>query len=645
MKTKLKNLLFLLFLFPTVALAQNLVTNGSFESDLTSWTATGNVDAFITPATDGVKVARFNTGQTTPNGTLSQTINTTVGTTYTLSFDIGAFSKLNKSTQTLYVTVRGIKTLINQSVQKSANGNGTSWSPKSYTFIADKNQCILKISDKSANTMNVDLYLDNIKIIATTSPTPTPTPTVTPTATPSPTATATSTPLPTSTPTVTPTPSPIETPSPTISITPTPAVINNLILNGGFEDYMTDGTARNWYVLSGGAAYTLTKDVGHTVSSQKITINNYAGWGMVYAQTHSMQLGKTYIWTFWYKTSGTPQLSAQVSNDPQSVIILNKKVPESNDWQMFQQTFTFSNVNATTLRFYPSAIGTFWIDDMTLVETSPTISPTPTSTVTPTPTETPSPTPTPTSTPTATPTPTPPTPTATPIPPTPTITPATTPFNGSVRLTWDKYVGDVNAPVSGSKMCWGKVSGSYTQSQNGPIDGPVIISGLTASTDYYFVVKMVKADGVESLPSNELVWNSNKLLLMKAKLFHTQPKISKATKPQSTPTRSPVLLYDGKTKINYTDPQDGLRDSNGKLVGWLGDSGTVGEIFDVRESLSKPVLYRIKFQTTPYMNKQGKTIIYKTVIYDLNGKIIGYSNNDPNFRPTPNLNTASEKLK
>ncbi len=75
-----------------------LVVNGDFETgSLSGWTATGNVVAQATPffgfnnSDYGSYFAVFNAGNdAAPNGVLSQTISTVVGTNYVLSFDYGA---------------------------------------------------------------------------------------------------------------------------------------------------------------------------------------------------------------------------------------------------------------------------------------------------------------------------------------------------------------------------------------------------------------------------------------------------------------------------------------------------------------------------------------------------------------------------
>ncbi|MEP6600974.1 MAG: PQQ-dependent sugar dehydrogenase [Nitrospirota bacterium] len=146
------------------------LTNGSFESDFTGWTVTGN--AFIestepyTP-TDGVKLVSLNGNSTSdvpPTGVLSQTFATTPGTTYTLAFDMGVIGT-NPVQQRLDVTVTGTGTLLSQIVTKSSNGTFTSqWTANSYTFVANSPTTTLTFRDISLITQGIDELLDNVRV-------------------------------------------------------------------------------------------------------------------------------------------------------------------------------------------------------------------------------------------------------------------------------------------------------------------------------------------------------------------------------------------------------------------------------------------------------------------------------------------------
>lgn len=144
------------------------LVNGSFETDFTSWTTSGNLSiqsAGLYKATDGSKLVAFNSGDTTPNGVLAQTFATTVGKTYTLTFDAGVLA-YNKNSQKLLVTVTGLKTLISSTVTLIGTGGGaTLWVPQSFTFVADKTQTILTFKDQSTTSSSLDLLLDKVRVV------------------------------------------------------------------------------------------------------------------------------------------------------------------------------------------------------------------------------------------------------------------------------------------------------------------------------------------------------------------------------------------------------------------------------------------------------------------------------------------------
>ncbi len=162
----------------TVAVAASL-TNGSFESNFTGWTLTGNAFIESTPyytATDGVKLVSFNgdsTSDVAPTGVLSQTFTTSPGTTYTLAFDMGATGSAAVQ-QILRVTVDGAGNLLTQDVTKTSNGTFTSqWSANSYTFVANSATATLTFRDLSTTTIGVDALLDNVRVTANTNTPPT----------------------------------------------------------------------------------------------------------------------------------------------------------------------------------------------------------------------------------------------------------------------------------------------------------------------------------------------------------------------------------------------------------------------------------------------------------------------------------------
>jgi lysophospholipase L1-like esterase len=150
-------------------LAQLLV-NGSFESDFTGWTRTGNAQiqsAAPYVMTNGSKLAAFNTAQTTPNGILSQSFPTTAGQTYQLAFDVGAFG-YNTNSQRIEVKLDGSSNLVTQTFTQAGIGGGnTNWSARTINFTANSSTTTLSFRDTSTTSNSIDLVLDNVRVIGT----------------------------------------------------------------------------------------------------------------------------------------------------------------------------------------------------------------------------------------------------------------------------------------------------------------------------------------------------------------------------------------------------------------------------------------------------------------------------------------------
>ena len=143
------------------------VLNGSFEYGVAAWTFSGNVSISTNPnygVTDGTQLVHFNWGQQPPNGVLSQTIATTPGQTYTVAFDVGAFSTVNTNEQRMQVTVQGSSPLQSRNISVNAPGNGGAYMPQIVTFVANSSATTLSFRDISPTTTNVDLLLDNVRV-------------------------------------------------------------------------------------------------------------------------------------------------------------------------------------------------------------------------------------------------------------------------------------------------------------------------------------------------------------------------------------------------------------------------------------------------------------------------------------------------
>ncbi len=142
----------------------NVLVNGSFESDYTAWTKSGNQAIATYPTTDGRKLVAFNGSNLAANGVLSQTFATVSGQTYTLTFDAGILSYVKKN-QVLEVKIAGPGSLLSQTMTLKGDGDGIiDWFSKTYTFVAGGSTATITFRDRSTATNALDLLLDNIRI-------------------------------------------------------------------------------------------------------------------------------------------------------------------------------------------------------------------------------------------------------------------------------------------------------------------------------------------------------------------------------------------------------------------------------------------------------------------------------------------------
>lgn len=143
------------------------LVNGGIENGAWGWTASGNVRAIPVPAylpTEGSTVASFNTGNTAPNGVLSQTVSTVPGRIYLLSFDAGILSYV-RSWQKMETHISGSEAGPWQFSEPGAGKGIVEWRKVSITFTAHENLAKIEFKDTSDETNSVDLLLDNVKLL------------------------------------------------------------------------------------------------------------------------------------------------------------------------------------------------------------------------------------------------------------------------------------------------------------------------------------------------------------------------------------------------------------------------------------------------------------------------------------------------
>ncbi len=142
------------------------LVNGSFESDFTGWTISGNQSIQSDPpyvATQGSKLVGFNGANQTPNAVLSQSFATVAGQSYTVTFDLGVLA-YTSSSQTMQLSVDGTGNLINRSITIAGVNGSLRWYPQSQAFTANSTSTTLTFRDQSTSTQGLDMTLDNVVV-------------------------------------------------------------------------------------------------------------------------------------------------------------------------------------------------------------------------------------------------------------------------------------------------------------------------------------------------------------------------------------------------------------------------------------------------------------------------------------------------
>ncbi|MEO5915752.1 MAG: DUF642 domain-containing protein [Luteolibacter sp.] len=160
----------------TPASSTDLITNGSFETGFAGWTvpSTANVSvqsgAPYSP-TDGSKLAAFNAGNSTPNGSLAQTISTVPGQRYRLEFDAGNLAYVSLPQRMQVVVAEHVGAVFYSPLQDTFDipapsvSGGTRWQAKSYEFIPQSDTVTLVFDDLSLSTNSQDLLLDHVRLV------------------------------------------------------------------------------------------------------------------------------------------------------------------------------------------------------------------------------------------------------------------------------------------------------------------------------------------------------------------------------------------------------------------------------------------------------------------------------------------------
>jgi hypothetical protein len=143
-------------------------TNGSFESGLTGWTASGSsqavkVNTKIT-GTNGSALLEFNSNNSPTDGAVMQTFATLPGATYQVRFDMGVLA-FNTQQQKMDAIVSGVAPITTKSYSMNGVGGGTvKWANQTFRFVADGSTATLSFRDRSSTTTSIDLLLDHVRV-------------------------------------------------------------------------------------------------------------------------------------------------------------------------------------------------------------------------------------------------------------------------------------------------------------------------------------------------------------------------------------------------------------------------------------------------------------------------------------------------
>src|SRR5712692_7110267 len=116
-----------------------ILQNGSFETDYTGWTESGNQSIATNdsshPASDGSKVDVFSPGNTLPDVVLLQNFATTPGQRYGLAFDLGTVGAI--ADQRMEVILDGNGNLLDQILVVAGPDAGPFYIPQHISFVAN----------------------------------------------------------------------------------------------------------------------------------------------------------------------------------------------------------------------------------------------------------------------------------------------------------------------------------------------------------------------------------------------------------------------------------------------------------------------------------------------------------------------------
>ena len=140
------------------------INNPGFEGQLTGYTVeSGSAFEFRGgTVSEGGLALRLNSSNAPADLVLRQTLNTEVGTTYRIGFDLGIFGATNRTHEIRFEAIAGGEVLSSADYQKT----GQDFTGQTFTFTATATTTDLRFSDLTtvSNGISSDLVLDNLSI-------------------------------------------------------------------------------------------------------------------------------------------------------------------------------------------------------------------------------------------------------------------------------------------------------------------------------------------------------------------------------------------------------------------------------------------------------------------------------------------------
>ena len=165
-----RTILIALVLCPFLSSGQTteLVTNGTFASNLTSWTTSGNV-AYSNFYTNGT--AAFSESNTAVTGVISQTFAVTSGQTLTIDVNYARRGTATGTVSGLFEILNGATVIYTATLTPTTTPSTGTFTSTTGSVVAPSSSLTVRFTDQTANTTGRDFHINTISI---TQPIPVP---------------------------------------------------------------------------------------------------------------------------------------------------------------------------------------------------------------------------------------------------------------------------------------------------------------------------------------------------------------------------------------------------------------------------------------------------------------------------------------